>query len=104
VPILPDMNLLKNETLLSTEKLSPTPGELYAKLEFPKYNMKVFKLSKEKLLHRLWAIVESLMVTNQMSWAAKKAVSVVFWYKKEDFFNKIYQIVGNQLKKWELTK
>lgn len=103
VPIIPDMTLLKNETRLSTENATASVYDLYVKLEFPKYNMQVFRTSKDKLLNRLWMIIESLMKTNEMSWTAKKAVNVVFWYKKEGWFNKIVEIVEEQLKKWELT-
>ena len=104
VPIIPDMTLLKNETRLSTEKPNQTIYELYSKLEFPKYDMRIFRASKEKLLNRLWVIIESLMQTNKMSRLAKQAVSTVFWFKKDDWFKKISKTVEEQLKKWELTK
>jgi hypothetical protein len=104
VPIIPDMSLLKNETLLSTERPIPTPAELYARLEFPTYNMKAFRAAKDKLLGRFQLIIDSLLINNNMSFTARTAIKTAFWWKKNDIFNKAFEIVENQLKKWEQIK
>jgi len=104
VPIIPDMTLLKAETLLSTENKPPSPNDLYHKLTFPKYDMKTFRASKDKILNRIWLIIDSLLQKNKLSWMAKKYIQLGFWFSKYDLFDKITAIVHKQLKDWELTK
>jgi len=104
VPIIPDMTLLKAETLLSTENKPPSPNDLYHKLVLPKYDMKVFRASKAKILDRIWLIIDSFLQKNKMSWVAKKYIQIGFRFSKNDMFDKIVAIVHKQLKDWELTK
>lgn len=104
VPIIPEINLLIEQTRLSNENSPLTPDELYSKLVLPKYNMNIFNNSKVKVLGRIWTIIDSMMKTNNLSWIARKYIQFGFWSTKNSLFDKISEIISKELKNWELIK
>lgn len=104
VPIVPEVNLLTAQTLLSTETQPPTPDDLYWKLEFPQYDLKAFQNSKDKILNRVWLIIDSMIKTNNVSWIARKYIQLGFWQAKHQIFDKLLEVVKKDLKTWELIK
>lgn len=104
VPIIPDMDFLKSETKLSTENAPVAPDELYWKLAFPRYDMEIFRQAKEKVLGRLWLVVDALMKTNNIAWAGRKYVQFAFWYMRNDLFKKVSGYVEKELKAWDLIR
>ena len=104
VPIIPDMYLLREETRLSSENPQPSITDLYIKLKFPKYNMDVFDGARDKILARIWAIVESLAENYELNFLPRNVLKTAFWFKKKDIFKQLSKFVEAQLKKWELLK
>ncbi len=104
VPIIPEMNLLIEQTLLTTENQPSMPDELYCKLLFPKYNMKIFEASRDKVLKRIWTIVDSTMQDSKLSWLARKYIQFGFWKTKISLFESLSSIIKKELKAWELIK
>lgn len=104
VPIIPEMDLLKTQTNLSTEKIPAKPDELYWKLPFPKYDMKIFEGAKDKVLNRIWLIMDSLMKTNGIPWAGRKYVQMGFLYMRNDMFKKLTDYVQKELRAWDIIR
>lgn len=104
VPVIPDMDLLKAETLLSTEEEKPTPADLYCKLSFPKYDMKNFHEKKSEILNRIWMIIDSLLKSNKQPFYVRYYIKLGFIASKNSLFEKVVEIVTKQLTDWELTK
>ena len=104
VPIIPDMNLLKEHTLLSTEHKPPSPDDLYYKLRFPRYDMKVFRSAKSKVIGRIWALVDSTMKTRKLGRAARYYIRFGFWRSKHAMFDALAKYIEEQLKAWEIIR
>jgi len=98
------MDLLKSETKLSTEKMPDSPDELYWKLPFPKYDMKIFAGAKGKVLKRIWMIMDSLMKTNDIGWAGRKYVQMGFLFMRRDLFKKLSDYVEKELRAWDIIR
>jgi Patatin-like phospholipase len=104
VPIIPEIHLLKEHTLLSTENPPLTPDDLYCKLPLPKYDMNIFNNSKDKVLGRIWTIIDSIMKNNNLPWATRKYIQFGFWKSKNTLFEKLSATIRQELKDWELIK
>ncbi|MEP6902592.1 MAG: patatin-like phospholipase family protein [Actinomycetota bacterium] len=104
IPIIPEMDLLKAETKLSTENISPTPDELYWKLPFPKYDLRIFAGAKENVLNRIWLIIDSLMKINKIPLIGRKYVQLGFFFSRKSLFKSLYDYIEKQLRAWDLIR
>jgi len=104
VPIVPEMDLLKENTLLSTEISPPTPDELYWKLDFPKYDIKAFKAAKKLVLSRIGSVFYSIMENKKVPFLPRQYFRFGLFASRNRLFKRLTDYIQKQLEIWELIR